>query len=119
MTAEEAARAAEFAVSRAEYELQLARARLQTPRRPAGPASRSRRRSTASVLKRLRESEAVVAAGEPLLEIGDPDSWRSSSDLLSTDAVRVPPGARGADRADGAATTRCTAACAGSSPPAS
>jgi HlyD family secretion protein len=42
------------------------------------------------VLKRLRESAAVVAAGEPLLEIGDPNRLEIVSDLLSTDAVRVP-----------------------------
>ena len=43
------------------------------------------------MLKRLHESAAVVAAGEPLLEIGDPDQLEIVSDLLSTDAVRVPP----------------------------
>ena len=57
------------------------------------------RRSTAwitapidgTVLKRLRESAAVVAAGESLLELGDPNQLEIVSDLLSTDAVRVPP----------------------------
>jgi HlyD family secretion protein len=44
------------------------------------------------VLKRLRESAAVVPVGEPLLEIGDPRSLEIVSDLLSTDAVRVSPG---------------------------
>ena len=44
-----------------------------------------------AVLKRLHESAAVVAAGEPLLEIGDPNQLEIVSDLLSTDAVRVPP----------------------------
>lgn len=89
-TTEEAARAAEFAVSRAEYELQLARARLQTPGEGGAPI-----RITAPidgvVLKRLRESAAVVAAGEVLLELGDPGRLEIVSDLLSTDAVRVPP----------------------------
>jgi HlyD family secretion protein len=45
------------------------------------------------VLKRFRESSTVVAPGEPLLEIGDPDQIEIVADLLSTDAVRVPPGA--------------------------
>jgi HlyD family secretion protein len=45
------------------------------------------------VLKRLRESEAVVPAGEPLLELGDPRLLEIVSDLLSTDAVKVQPGA--------------------------
>jgi HlyD family secretion protein len=45
------------------------------------------------VLKRLRESETMVPAGEPVLEIGDPDRLEIVADLLSTDAVRVPQGA--------------------------
>ena len=90
-TAEEAARAAEFAVNRAEYELQLARARLQSP--SAGTASvRIVAPITGVVLKRLRESASVVAAGEPILELGDPTQLEIVSDLLSTDAVRVKPG---------------------------
>ncbi len=44
------------------------------------------------VLRRLRESEAVVTAGEPLLELADPADLEVVSDLLSTDAVRVSPG---------------------------
>jgi HlyD family secretion protein len=46
------------------------------------------------VLRRVRESEAVVPAGEPLLELGDPARIEIVSDLLSTDAVKVRPGAR-------------------------
>src|SRR5690606_7144683 len=46
------------------------------------------------VLRVLEESERVVAAGTPLLEIGDPGALEIVSDLLSRDAVRVEPGAR-------------------------
>jgi HlyD family secretion protein len=46
------------------------------------------------VLKRVRESEAVVPAGDPLVEIADPMRLEIVTDLLSTDAVRVKPGAR-------------------------
>jgi HlyD family secretion protein len=46
------------------------------------------------VLQRSRESESVVRAGEPLVEIGDPRQMEVVADLLSTDAVRVKPGAR-------------------------
>ena len=53
------------------------------------------------MLKRLRESESVVPAGDPLLEIGDPGQLEIVADLLSTDAVRVKPGARAIDRAVG------------------
>jgi HlyD family secretion protein len=90
ITADEAARAAEFAVSRAEYELQLARARLQTPG-GGGASIQITAPIDGAVLKRLHESAAVVAAGEPLLELGDPNQLEIVSDLLSTDAVRVPP----------------------------
>jgi HlyD family secretion protein len=46
------------------------------------------------VLRRIRESESVVPAGEPLLEIGDPSRLEIVADLLSSDAVRVVAGAR-------------------------
>lgn len=46
------------------------------------------------VLKRVRESESVVPAGDPLIELGDPSRLEIVSDLLSTDAVKVKPGAR-------------------------
>jgi HlyD family secretion protein len=91
-TAEEALRAAEFAVSRAEYELELARTRLQAPA-PGGRAVEIVSPVSGVVLRRLRESESVVPAGDPLLEIGDPGRLDVVADLLSTDAVQVPPGA--------------------------
>lgn len=47
-----------------------------------------------TVLTLYRKSEAVVPAGEPLVAIGDPASdLEIVADLLSTDAVRVKPGA--------------------------
>jgi HlyD family secretion protein len=46
------------------------------------------------VLRRIRESETVVPAGDPLVEIGDPARLEIVVDLLSGDAVRVKPGAR-------------------------
>jgi HlyD family secretion protein len=90
-SAEESLRSAEFAVARAEHELQLARARLQ-PSTGGGGVVDIRAPVDGVVLKRLRESAAVVPVGEPLLEIGDPRSLEIVSDLLSTDAVRVSPG---------------------------
>lgn len=44
------------------------------------------------VLKRVQESASVLAAGTPLLEIGDPSKLEIVTDLLSTDAVKVRPG---------------------------
>jgi HlyD family secretion protein len=45
------------------------------------------------VLRVLQKSEAVVAAGTPIVEIGNPDELEVVVDLLSTDAVRVTEGA--------------------------
>ena len=53
------------------------------------------------VLKRVRESETFVPAGDPLIEIGDPGQLEIVADLLSTDAVRVKAGARAIRRAMG------------------
>ncbi len=45
-----------------------------------------------TILKILRKSEGVVAAGEALVEIGDPVDLEVVVDLLSSDAVRVQAG---------------------------
>ena len=44
------------------------------------------------VLRRLAESEGVVAMGTPLLEIGDPSKIEVVIDLLSREAAQVEPG---------------------------
>jgi HlyD family secretion protein len=44
------------------------------------------------LLKRMQQSEAILAAGTPLLEIGDPATLEIVTDLLSTDAVKVKEG---------------------------
>ncbi len=48
---------------------------------------------TGRILKIVQESEAVVQAGAPLIEIGDPLDLEVVADLLSTDAVQIRPGA--------------------------
>jgi len=45
-----------------------------------------------TILRIYRESEAVVQAGSPLVEIGNPVDLEIVTDLLSTDAVLVSPG---------------------------
>lgn len=45
------------------------------------------------VLRVSQESERVVVAGTPVVEIGDPNRLELVTDLLSEDAVRVRPGA--------------------------
>ncbi len=44
------------------------------------------------ILRIFHESEGVVTAGTPLIEIGDPTNLEIVVDLLSTDAVRVQEG---------------------------
>jgi len=94
-TREEALEAAEFAVRSAEQELAAARASLlettmeETGRNDSGRVITLRSPVDGLVLRRLRESEAVVPAGEALLEIADPAELEIVSDLLSTDAVRI------------------------------
>jgi len=93
--AHEQVNAAAFAARAAAGEAARAQARLA----PAGAETGGRVVPVTSpvdgvVLKRLRESESVVPAGEALLEIGDPRQLEIVVDLLSVDAVRVQPGAR-------------------------
>jgi HlyD family secretion protein len=49
---------------------------------------------TGRILRVLQESEGVVAAGAPLVEIGDPRELEIVVDLLSADAVKVEAGQR-------------------------
>jgi len=94
-TGREAENAAQFAVRTAEHRLTQARATLvgedgsgttQKPITIRSPID-------GVVLRRLRESAAVVGAGEPLIEVADPSRLEIVSDFLSEDAVRIPVGA--------------------------
>jgi HlyD family secretion protein len=49
--------------------------------------------ASGQVLRMLAKSEQVVAAGTPLLEIGDPHDIEIVVELLSTDAVKIKEGA--------------------------
>jgi HlyD family secretion protein len=93
--ARETVKAAEFAVRAATSELQRAAARL-APTRPEAPGRVVSVTAPADgvVLRRVRESETFVPAGDPLIEVGDPGQLEIVADLLSTDAVRVKVGAR-------------------------
>jgi HlyD family secretion protein len=76
-----------------QYELEAARAALLEAGDP-GASGLYELRSPVDgvVLRRLRESEAVVAVGEPLVEVGDPRDLEIVADLLSTDAAQLRPG---------------------------
>ena len=49
--------------------------------------------SAGRVLRVPQESEAVVAAGTPIVEVGDPNLVEVVAEFLSQDAVRMQPGA--------------------------
>ena len=93
--AQETVNAAAFAVRAAASDLRRAEARL-TPSRVEAPGRVVGVTAPVDgvVLKRLRESETFVPAGDPLIEMGDERQLEIVSDLLSTDAVRIKPGAR-------------------------
>ena len=98
---EEMLEAAEFAVQNAEYELEVVRTSLlQTEQDASGPVEGADNQAPilirspvdGVVLRVLRESQAVVPAGEPLVEVGDPADLEIVADLLSSDAVKIQPG---------------------------
>jgi HlyD family secretion protein len=84
--------AARFAARAARYEVEAARATLLADE-PGGGAIAVRSPVTGRILRVVQESERSVLAGSPVLEIGDPANLEVVIDLLSTDAVRVKPGA--------------------------
>lgn len=96
--------AARFAADAASHEVEAARAVLLATGSPGSAAGRAcadgqpcisvRAPEAGQVLRVFEESERIVAAGTPLVEIGDPASLEIVVDILSTDAVRVAPGAR-------------------------
>ena len=84
--------AARFAARAAAYQAEAVRATLLADH-PGGGAIAVRSPVTGRVLRVVQESERSVLAGSPVLEIGDPANLEIVIDLLSTDAVRVKPGA--------------------------
>lgn len=80
-------------------ERDLANARLLSPAGLSDSAARSgccieiKAPLTGRILRIIQESEAPVQAGTPLLEIGDALDLEIAADLLSTDAIRLKPGA--------------------------
>jgi len=89
--------AAEFAARAAAHEAEGAQAALLAAGGESGNGVPSlldlHAPVSGRVLRVFEESERVVAVGTPLLEIGDPADLEIVVDLLSTDAVRVAPGA--------------------------
>lgn len=90
-------RSARFAVDVARYDLDAASTMLQYSAAQNSEGVLKERVPikapvSGRVLKVLRESEGVVAAGSPLLELGDPAALEVAVDVLSFDAVQIKPG---------------------------
>jgi HlyD family secretion protein len=85
--------AAGAAVLRARREVQAAHALLEARPGPGGRGVAIRAPGPGRVLRVLQESEGPVAAGAPILEVGDPECIELRVDLLTSEAVRVRPGA--------------------------
>ncbi len=94
----QAVETAKFEAEIARFELEMARAaakqftetELEAPVKPFeiyAPVS-------GKVLRVFEESATVVTDGTPLLEVGDPQNLEIEIDVLSTDAVRIQPGAQ-------------------------
>ena len=89
-------RAAEFALQVAEFEVTQAEAALQQVANPAPEGAEPLRiiaPITGFVLNVFEESARIVAAGTPIMEVGDPTDLEAEIELLSSDAVGVQPGA--------------------------
>lgn len=92
---EEELHSAQFGARVAEHELKLARTALL---RLTGKGEGEEQMQIVSpvagqVLKVVQESEGVVQAGTPILEVGDPSGLEVVVDVLSQDATRIRPGA--------------------------
>lgn len=91
-------RSAQFAQRIAEYELELARAALPSAVNgdQISPDWKVEIHSPINgrVLRVFTESSGIVSPGTQLLELGDPTDLEVEVDVLSSDAVKIEPGAR-------------------------
>jgi HlyD family secretion protein len=91
-TASEDLDAAKSRVRVAEADLRAARAVLLALDEKPGGAVAVRSPVAGRILRITEKSERVVAAGAPLLTLGDPQKLEIVVDVLSQDAVKVRPG---------------------------
>lgn len=89
---------AEYASQVAQHEVAVARAALAQASALAAGAPAETLRVTAPVAGHVlgvpHESEGAVLAGQPLLEIGNPETLEVMVEVLSTAAVKIPLGAK-------------------------
>ncbi|MEL6445432.1 MAG: efflux RND transporter periplasmic adaptor subunit [Bacteroidota bacterium] len=100
--AADAQAAAEAAVEATRQELRAVRALLQSSAGArGGGAVAVRAPAGGAVLAVHHESEGVVAAGQPLVEVGDPSALEVVADVLSEEATRLAPAMRALVEAGG------------------
>ena len=87
-------RSAQFDAATTRHELEVARTALKYAASGGGSPIVIRSPVAGQVLKITRKSEGPVTTGQPLIEIGDPRVLEVEVDVLSADAVRIPPRAR-------------------------
>ncbi len=97
--ATEDVKSAQFAAQIAEFELELSRAALVRTQPDSAGDTRTERfviRAPVNgrILRVFQESEAAITAGTRLVEVGDPTDLEVEVDVLSTDAVKIAPGAQ-------------------------
>lgn len=89
---------AEFGAKVADHELTMARAALEAFRGARRPRADEQlvvpSPVRGRVLRVIQQSEGVVQAGAALVELGDPSALEIVVDVLTSDAVRIPPSAR-------------------------
>jgi HlyD family secretion protein len=93
-SANAALRAARADVAARAAELQRARIAAGAPIRQTGAPVGVRSPAAGRVLRLLQQSEAVVAAGSSLIELGDPRDLDVVAEFLSQDAASIRAGAR-------------------------
>ncbi len=94
LAAERELRAAELRGHAAEHTLDQLRALLRRFDSPeSADTLQVKSPISGRVLRMFRESETPLSGGEPLLEIGDPADLEVAVDVLTTDAIKIRPGA--------------------------
>jgi HlyD family secretion protein len=105
-------RAARARASAISHEAEITRASLLAATPGHSQTIVLRSPTAGRVLNVYNESEGVVAAGAPILDVGDPSSLELVIDVLSRDAVKIAPGQKvlvaawGGDRQLNAVVTR-------------
>jgi len=89
-----AQQAADYAVNVARFQLDTARAALAHGTVLQSDTLSVRSPVEARVLKLVHQSEGTVRAGDPLIEVGNPETLEVEAEVLSTSAVKISKGAK-------------------------